>query len=176
MIKNFLINNYIKNYLTIRNMDKETFLNLTKEALKKYKDGTKNNPTSGFLFSFLIKTFEVYLWFGCTEELSMGFYILVDPYNSVESHRHYKVSSIEKVQEILKQLYIDLGTDEEEEKGKKLQYIDKMYQRHGEECSICFEPLLNDQKTVTTPCDHIFHVVCYRNIRDNKCPLCRSLI
>lgn len=42
-----------------------------------------------------------------------------------------------------------------------------------QECSICFEDLLEDNKRVLE-CNHEFHVTCVRKFANNVCPLCRN--
>lgn len=43
-----------------------------------------------------------------------------------------------------------------------------------DDCSICMEPLIKD--TITTNCNHNFHISCYNQIRTNRCPLCRHIL
>ena len=48
-------------------------------------------------------------------------------------------------------------------------------------CAICYEPLnrkkLNDtQDFIVTKCNHRFHPSCLKDVKNNKCPVCRSNI
>ena len=45
-----------------------------------------------------------------------------------------------------------------------------------EDCSICYESMIDDDDTITTPCNHTFHKDCLKKwvINKNNCPLCRS--
>lgn len=44
--------------------------------------------------------------------------------------------------------------------------------KRGEDCCVCLE---DDYRWIKLlPCNHILHLHCWRKIRGNKCPLCRS--
>ena len=43
-------------------------------------------------------------------------------------------------------------------------------------CSICIDNLENNASIVKLDCGHLFHYDCIINVKNNKCPNCRSVI
>lgn len=139
---------------------------------------TGHTDIKSFVLSTMTYFLNIFLWYGYREETGRdGFYVVIDPYDEVGLHQSRLVKSIEELKEHLEQLHSSFEEEKKEitEKGKKLQHLDKMYQRSGEDCCICLEKLYNDT-TVTTSCDHIFHIKCFSGVRKNECPLCRQTL
>ena len=44
------------------------------------------------------------------------------------------------------------------------------------ECSICLENLNIDTDYIKTICAHEFHTSCLLQVKNNKCPLCRTIL
>lgn len=68
----------------------------------------------------------------------------------------------------------------------KCDFKRKTYIKPGQECPICFEPILKKSESYLTSCGHGFHKLCMFNVFHNKwkldkyanfkCPMCRCLL
>lgn len=43
-------------------------------------------------------------------------------------------------------------------------------------CPICLDNVTECENTKLTKCGHVFHTECFKEVKDNRCPVCRKRI